>query len=269
MYPLAEFDGKLKTRDWSKLPAFPKPDAGGRGDETRWVFPDRFLEQLPTVLKDAPPLPGEEARYAEMLAVIEAVKKEQPLKAAIMDEAAKTERQLVEPLLQFRNYGIPLRHFWTTQTNGAVFGTDYFTRTAVAKSNILVNKPEETRYFYQDLDAAGARLTGERRYSVTFAKGQLPPVNGFWSLTLYDQSHFFVPNSIGRYSVGTKNKDLRNAADGSLTIYVQAEEPTDEAQRANWLPAPGKDDFSLYIRAYWPQAPISEGTWTPPPVVPR
>jgi hypothetical protein len=104
---------------------------------------------------------------------------------------------------------------------------------------------------------------------VTFAKGQLPPVNGFWSLTLYDQSHFFVPNSIGRYSVGTKNKDLRAAADGSLTIYVQAEEPSDEVQRANWLPAPGKDDFSLYIRAYWPQAPIREGTWTPPPVVPR
>ena len=72
-----------------------------------------------------------------------------------MDEAAKTERDLVDPLLQFRNSGIPLPHNWTTQSNGAAFGTDYFTRTAVAKSNILVNKPTETRYFYQDFDASG------------------------------------------------------------------------------------------------------------------
>ena len=102
---------------------------------------------------------------------------------------------------------------------------------------------------------------------MTFAKGQLPPVKGFWSLTLYDQHHFFAPNPIKRYSVGTKNKDLALAADGSLTIYVQAEQPTESAQRPNWLPAPKSEDFSLYIRAYWPETPIIDGTWTPPAVV--
>jgi hypothetical protein len=64
-------------------------------------------------------------------------------------------------------------------------------------------------------------------------------------------------------SGGTKNKDLKYAADGSLTIYVQANEPIDPVQRANWLPAP-KGDFSLYVRAYWPKPPILDGSWTPP-----
>ena len=74
-------------------------------------------------------------------------------------------------------------------------------------------------------------------------------------------------NAIKRYSVGTKNKDLKTAADGSLTIYVQASEPTDPVQRANWLPAPKSEDFSLYIRAYWPEEAITSGKWTPPAVV--
>ena len=266
MYPVAEFDGKAKTHDWSKLPRFPKPSGGAA--ETRWVFPDRFFDQLPAVLKDAPPLAGEEGRYAEIVSLIEAALDDANLKKAIVDEVTRAERDLVEPLLQFRNWGLPLAGNWTTQKNGAAFGTDYFTRTAVARSNILVNKPSETKYFYQDLDAAGTRLNGGKRYTVTFAGGALPPVKGFWSLTMYNRNHFFVPNAIKRYSVGTKNKDLRPAADGSLTIYVQADEPADPVQRANWLPAPRGEDFSLYIRAYWPEAPITSGQWNPPAVTP-
>ena len=100
---------------------------------------------------------------------------------------------------------------------------------------------------------------------MTFAKGQTPPVNGFWSLTLYNEPHFFAPNEMKRYSVGTKNKDLVFAADGSLTISVQSDAPSDIAQRANWLPAPTAD-FSLYVRAYWPKGAVTDGSWTPPPV---
>src|SRR5262245_54888554 len=170
-------------------------------------------------------------------------------------------------VFEFHNWGIQLPHNWSTQNNGAAFGTDYFTRTAVGKSNILVNKPNETKYFYQDLDSTGTRLNSKQRYTVTFAEGQLPPVRGFWSLTMYNEEHFFEPNPIKRYSIGTKNKDLKTAADGSLTIYVQAEEPTDPAQRANWLPAPNDGDFSLYVRTYWPQVAVTEGKWTPPAVV--
>ena len=74
-------------------------------------------------------------------------------------------------------------------------------------------------------------------------------------------------NAIKRYSVGTKNKDLRKAADGSLTIYVQADEPKDPVERANWLPSPRGADFSLYVRAYWPEEAVTRGQWTPLAVV--
>jgi len=265
MYPLANYNGKMKIHDWHKSPKFPQAETGGKA-ETHWVFPEKFLEQLLMVLDDAPPLPGEEARYAELRVVVAAAQKDSALQQAMIDEANKTEKELITPLLQFRNFGIPLPHNWTTQNNGAAFGTDYFTRTAVAKSNILVNKPNETKYFYQDLDATGGRLNSRERYTVTFAKGQVPPVKGFWSLTLYNTEHFFEPNEIKRYSVGTKNKDLTIGTDGSLTIYVQADAPSDPAQRANWLPSPNEQDFSLFLRAYWPQAAITSGKWTPPPV---
>ena len=139
-------------------------------------------------------------------------------------------------------------------------------RTAVAKSNILVNSPNETKYFYQDLDSSGTRLNNANKYTVTFPKDGTPPVHGFWSLSIYNEHHFFIANPINRFSVGTKNKDLKHNADGSLTICVQTDEPKDPIQRANWLPAP-KGDFSLYVRAYWPKPAVTDGSWTPPPVV--
>ncbi len=262
-YPLAEFKRKMKQRDWSKLPHFPQPDSGGA--ETKWVFPETFFDQLPLLLDDATPLAGEEPRYAAMRELVAAVRKDPKLKAAVIDEAKRADAELVAPLFEFRNYGLPLPFNWTTVDNGAAFGTDYFTRTAVARSNILVNKPNETKYFYQDLDAGGQRLNSANRYTVTFAKGQLPPVKGFWSLTMYNKHHFFEPNALKRYSVGTKNKTLKKNADGSLTIYVQPDSPGADKE-SNWLPAPKGAEFSLYVRAYWPKKAITSGKWTPPAV---
>jgi hypothetical protein len=262
-YPLSEFDGRMKTRDWTKVPDYPAPPPAAGGGEAPKVHPETFFDDLQTLFKDAPPLPGEEAKYAEALALVAAAKADPKIKAAIVDEAKKAQDELIEPLLQFRNYGIPLPHNWTTAINGARFGTDYFTRTAVARSNIFVNKPNEAKYFYQDLDASGERLNGANRYTVTFAQGE-PPVKGFYSLTLYDDQHFFAPNAIKRYSIGTKNKELESNADGSVTFYVQADVPT---ERTNWLPAPKNADFSLFIRAYWPEAEVLDGSWTPPAVV--
>jgi hypothetical protein len=262
LYPLAQFDGRMKRQDYSKLPTLKPPTDDSGAGETKWVFPDKFFDELPAVLRDAPPLPGEEARYAQILAVVTAAQKNSALKAAMIDEATKTEKELIDPLLQFRNWGVPLANNWSSTSNNAAFGTDYFVRTAVAKSNILVNAPAETKYLYQDLDASGGRLNSANRYTVTFAKDQTPPVNGFWSLTLYDAQHFFVPNEIKRYSLGTKNKTLKYDFDGSLTIYVQSDPPP-EAQRSNWLPAPKNADFSLFIRAYWPKVAVIDGTWTP------
>jgi hypothetical protein len=207
---------------------------------------------------------SEPARYAEAFAVIEFMKSNPKLKPAMIKAAAEADEQLVTPLLQFRNYGEQLPYNWSTISNGAAFGTDYFTRTAVARSNTLVNPSVQAKYFYQDLDSSGGRLNGANHYTVTFAKDQMPPVNGFWSLTLYDKEHFFAPNEINRYSLGTKNKSLKANVDDSLTLHVQAEAPS---ERENWLPAPKGADFSLFLRAYWPKPAILDGSWTPPPVI--
>ena len=264
MYPLSKFTGQMQTKDWTKAPNFPTP-AGSGAEETKWVVPETFFDQLPDVLNEVPPMPGEEVMYANIHAVLDAAQKDPKLKAALVASASDSEKNIVTPLFQFRNYGIPLPNNWTTQNNGAQFGTDYYTRTAVAKSNIFVNSPNETKYFYQDLDSNGARLNGAHQYTVTFTKDAIPPVKGFWSLTMYNEHHFFEANSLNRYSLGTKNKDLHFGPDGSLTLYVSATAPSQD-KMTNWLPAP-KGDFSLYVRAYWPDATILDGKWTPPSVV--
>jgi hypothetical protein len=263
-YPLSEFDGSIKTRDWSSIPSFPWFKLGD--EEWRWVEPSTFFDVLPEVLDAARPLPGEEAIYALVRSVLDAAGPDRDLRKALKDAAAEADEILVKPLLEFRNFGVPLPHNWTTVINSAEFGTDYLTRTAVAKSNTFINRPRETRYFYQDLDNKGARLTGANRYTVSFT--ELPPVDrrGFWSITLYNKNHFFAPNAIDRFSLGTKTKNLRFEPDGSLVIYVQKEKP-EEVHLSNWLPAPD-DEFSLYVRAYWPLDALNEGGWSPPPVVP-
>lgn len=263
LYPLADFDGTAKRRDWKKLRQYPSQAQGEA--ETKWVDPQKMFDELPAVLKDVPPLPGEEARYAQLLAVIDASGKDRVLRDAMIDEATKAEKELVNPLFEFRNWGIQLPHHWSTVANGAAFGTDYFTRTAVAKSNIFVNKANETKYHYQDRDETGGRLNGDSRYTVTYAKGQLPPVRGFWSLTVYNRFHFFSPNELGRYSLGTKSRSLVFNDDGSLTLYVQADAPNPK-WRNNWLPSPKGEDFTLFARSYWPEEAVTSGAWTPPPV---
>jgi hypothetical protein len=121
------------------------------------------------------------------------------------------------------------------------------------------------KYFYQDSDAHGERLNGANRYTMTFAKNQLPPVNGFWSLMVYDENHLLATNPLKRYSLGTNNKMMKHNQDGSLTIYVQADPPV-EPRRSNWLPAPKSKHLTLYIRTYWPKPEIVDHSWTPPAV---
>lgn len=143
-------------------------------------------------------------------------------------------------------------------------GVDYFDRTGTAKSNIFDNRPNETQYFYTDGDSSGAALDGSKSYAITFPAGQEPPVNGFWSMTLYNEHHFFNPTDLGRYSLGTKNKGLARNDDGSLTLYAGAVSPGEDKE-GNWLPAP-EGPISLHIRAYWGRLGILDGTWQPPKI---
>jgi hypothetical protein len=265
VYPLTEFDGQIKTKDWSKAPSFPAPPGAGQG-ETKWVVPEKFFDQLSEVLQTVSPLPGEEALYGTFKSLLDAAAKDPKIKDTLIQTAIAAEEQLIKPLFDFHNNGRPVGNGWTSPPNGARWGTDYLSRTASAKSNMYDNAPNETRYIYTDFDKDGQRLSGANRYTVTFAAGQTPPVNGFWSLTVYNKEHFFEPNELNRFSLGTKSiKSMKENVDGALTLYFQNKSPG-QAKEANWVPTP-TDEFSLYIRAYWPKDEILKGGWTPPAVI--
>jgi len=261
-YPLNQFDGKMKTIDWSKLPSFPVP-AGAKG-ETKWVVPEKFFDQLPGVMKLVPPLPGEEALYGWISSVFDAAAKDPETKQALVESFVAADKELISPLFQWRYNGRPAGNGWNSPVNNAQWGSDYLNRTGTAKSNMYDNKPCETKYIYRDLDSQGQQLHGKNLYTVTFPKGQLPPVKGFWSLTLYNELHLFNPNALNRFSLGTKSKSLQFNPDGSLTLYAGAKSPGKDKE-SNWLPAPN-GAFSLYIRAYWSEKAILDGAWMPPQV---
>jgi hypothetical protein len=116
------------------------------------------------------------------------------------------------------------------------------------------------------VDEEGKPYDGANKYVMHFNKGELPPVNGFWSLTMYNGEYFFVANSLNRYTLSERNK-LKANADGSVDLYLQADNPG-PGKESNWLPAP-KGKFILMLRLYWPkQNPpsILDGTWKPPAV---
>ncbi|WP_110803449.1 DUF1254 domain-containing protein [Mycolicibacterium setense] len=264
IYPLDEFDGKMKTVEWSKLPTIPSPPSDASAGETKWVVPEAFFDKLPQVLDTVPPLPGEEALYAQFRVLLDAAKVDPAIHQVLVDTAVATERDVIAPFFQWVHNGRPAGNGWNRSANNAQWGVDYFNRTGTAKSNMFDNRPTETQYFYTDNDSSGAPLDGKRNYSVTFAAGQEPPVKGFTSLTLYNDKHLFHANPLKRYSLGTKNKDLKRNADGSLTLYAGAKSPGPEKE-SNWLPAPD-GHFSLYIRAYWGEQAILDGSWKPPAV---
>jgi hypothetical protein len=213
-------------------------------------------------MKQVPPLPGEDALYNWIGSVLDAAAKDPGIKQTLKETAVAAEREMITPLFAWRYNGRPAGNGWNSPVNNAEWGTDYLNRTGTAKTNMFDNRPQETKYIYTDDDGAGQQLNGNNIYAITFAKGQTPPVKGFWSLTLYDEYHFFHPNPLNRYSLGTKNKTLKYDVDGALTLYAGAKSPGKD-QEANWLPAPN-GRFSLYLRAYWPDEAILDGQWQPP-----
>jgi hypothetical protein len=263
-YPLSQFDGKMKTIDWKDSPPIPGPKSSASSGETKWVIPEKFFDEFGEVLDTVPPLPGEESLYAQYQQLMKAAKADPEINKAIVETAIDTEKEVIAPFFQWKFNGRPAGNGWNRSTNNAQWGYDYYDRTGTSKSNMFDNKPTETQYFYTDFDSSGESLDGKNSYSITFPKGQLPPVQGFWSLTLYNDKHLFYPNNLKRYSLGTKNKNLKTNDDGSLTLHAGAKSPGKDKE-SNWLPAPN-GHFSLYIRAYWGEEPILDGSWKPPVV---
>ncbi|MGO4396554.1 DUF1254 domain-containing protein [Variovorax sp. M-6] len=146
---------------------------------------------------------------------------------------------------------------------------DYLKRATVAALGWPANQEKDAVYPYTEVDSKGEKLTGTNKYTVTFPKGQMPPVNGFWSITMYeiDKGWWFVPNALNKFTVSPRN-DLKQNADGSTTLYFQNDSPGVDKE-ANWLPAP-KGEFIPMMRMYWPKdngPSIINGMWKPPAVV--
>jgi len=264
-YPLDEYAGGMQTVDWSKARWL--PDVTGKGRRAIGVSPDDFLDLLPALLQDVPPRSGEEPLYARMRRLVRSLESAPALRQHAEDAVANADRNVVAPLFQFRNVGEPLPGGWTTLVNGGEFGTDYLTRTAVAKSNVFVNRRHETAYYFLDVDAEGRRLEGNREYRLTFPRGSLPPARGFWSLTVYDERHALPEEAGGRHSIGSRTQALEYRPDGSLTITIgPGEEPAREGSSptaCSRLAAPA-GGFSLYLRLYWPEQSVVDGSWSPP-----
>jgi hypothetical protein len=155
---------------------------------------------------------------------------------------------------------------WGYTTKTGLYGTNYIQRALITAIGLGANRPEDAVYPTSLKPSLLRSYDGANNYVIRFAKGQQPPVKGFWSVTMYDENYFFVDNPINRYSMSVRTNPVI-AEDGSLTIYVQNASPGADKE-ANWLPAP-KGRFVLMMRLYWPQPEqpsILDGSWVIPAV---
>lgn len=176
-----------------------------------------------------------------------------------LDEAVRLGYMRVHDLAK----NIPGRmvNGWVVREGVGEYGTDYENRAGVAYFGLGANLPEDAIYPSAHVDANGSRLSGAHKYVLTFAKGHMPPVNGFWSVTMYDSKQGLVANKMHRYAISSRDK-LKKNRDGSVSILIQNANPG-KAKVANWLPAP-QGDFNLMMRLYWPKQAALSGEWQPP-----
>jgi hypothetical protein len=153
---------------------------------------------------------------------------------------------------------------WLVNLDVGNYGTDYLLRAGVAKFGLGANSPEEAVYPSIFTDDQGQNLTGTQNYLIHFDKGQTPPVNAFWSITLYNNKSYLAENPINRYSISQHTEGLEYNPDGSLDVYIQHDSPGKEKE-SNWLPSPS-GTFNLVLREYNPKEAILNGTYQVPPV---
>jgi hypothetical protein len=153
---------------------------------------------------------------------------------------------------------------WSMNTDTmGVYGNYYLKRAIIAQQGLGANLPEDAIYPLNLTDDTGKPLDGANKYTIHFDKGAMPPVNAFWSITLYDEEGFQVGNVLNRFAVSSY-MPFKTNADGSLDLFFQNESPGQDKE-ANWLPAP-KGAFNLCMRLYGPKSDALTGKWNPPSV---
>jgi hypothetical protein len=228
-----------------------------------------FFKLLAALMKDNPPAEAD-APVVEKMAKLGIVPGQDfdmsKLDPAAARGLAKAPKAALEKIVAHMKDAGKVMNGWVFPYPGGVYGTDYLQRATIAYFGLGANRTKDAVYPTAETDADGRPLDGASRYMLTFPKGQLPPVNGFWSLTMYDADYFFVANPLNRYTLSARNKLTEND-DGSVTLYVQHDSPGSDKE-SNWLPAP-QGKFVLMLRLYWPKEKdpsILDGSWQPPPV---
>ena len=154
---------------------------------------------------------------------------------------------------------------WRTNLSAiGTYGADYVSRAGVAYAGLGANTIEDAVYSTALTDADGKPFSSDNRYVLHLNKDQVPPVRGFWSLTMYNEKQLFAANPIDRYAIGDRDKLAINP-DGSLDLYIQRASPGKDKE-PNWLPAPASGLFTMNLRLYWPKAEVLDGSWAPPGV---
>lgn len=231
---------------------------------------DAFFDILAPLLKDNPPAEADTAMVAKMeqLGIVPG----QPFNQNGLPIAVVANANIIPKIAQqilldsFKEAGGIDSNGWNYFTNLGVYGTDYLLRALTTMIGLGANRPQDAIYPLSHKDADGNFYDGAHDYVMHFDKDALPPVLGFWSITLYDAQYSFVKNPLNRYKLGSRD-ELAHNPDGSVDLYMQKESPGPEKE-SNWLSTPpGK--FILMLRLYWPTTrppSIIDGSWTPPAV---
>jgi hypothetical protein len=245
-----------------------KPQAVILGFDTATYF--NMMAKL--MCKDAPPAEADAPLLAKMGTIGIApcatfdMNKLDPVVQAALKDLPQTALKAIEASKESLGKMV---NGWVITKDLGRYGTDYTKRAVVAAFGWPANLQDDAVYPYTEVDSKGEKLTGANKYTLTFAKGETPPVEGFWSITMYmiDGGWWFVPNPLNKFTVSPRNH-LKTNPDGSTTLFFQTESPGKDKE-ANWLPAP-KGEFIPMLRMYAPQQKspsVLDGTWTPPAVV--
>jgi hypothetical protein len=227
-----------------------------------------FFGRLNALMKDNPPAAADAPALARFAKI--GVAPGKPFDPRSMDPnvARGVERSVEAGQLEIigeakKPHGQQINGWDISPANTANFGTDYSFRAVVALGGLGANLQADAIYPRASVDGDGQPLHGKHRYTIRFPRGQLPPVNAFWSLTMYNAQQAFIRNPLSRHAIGDRDR-LATNPDGSTTLYLHKDSPGADKE-SNWLPAP-PDAFNVILRLYWPKKDIVEGLWRPPPI---
>lgn len=235
-------------------------------DQVHALSAKTYFNVLCSSMKNNPPLEADARMVAQMAQVGLVAGEEfapQNLDAEVQEALPLIADYAVEQIMEYIKHS-KTTDGWTYSLETGTYGTDYLQRALIAAIGLGANRPQDAVYAVSEVDGQGHRYDGANKYVVHFDARRTPPVNAFWSLTMYGENYFFVENKLNRFNVSSRTNFRRND-DGSLDIYIQRESPGAELE-INWLPAPA-GPFKLMMRMYWPKAEVSQGRFSLPPVV--